>query len=505
MFDDKKIEEKILQDPFMGYDSVKDAQEDCSYTSQVEALSRLMNRESVFLSGAAGTGKTTVIKRFVDTLNAFYGGSFNIHLTATTGIAASLIGGSTIHSWSGLGVLSRRLNESSDSVLLGNAAAKGRIKYADVLVIDEISMLHAYYLDNLDLVMRKIRDDDTPFGGCQMVFVGDFMQLPPVRPREVDEDLNCGPVTESEVWRKLDPVCLYLDKVRRSADERLTKILHGIENRTDAREIKKLLASRIDAPEDSSKVYTHLYTTNKNVELFNRQKLDENQSPSMFYNSFQKGKKSVSLAKRLNIPPVLELKIDAVVMLTKNLRYGNTFLANGSLGKVVDMSRDEVLVDFNNGHTFPVSYVTEEEFEKTTFVMDDGKRVTTRALTGSVRHIPLKLGYAITVHKSQGQTFDGVKADLSKCFSPGLGYVALSRVRSLDDLILTGASSRMFSVSKSSIEMTKAVKESARRNRENFEKDFDLYEGILHDRFIMSSAWNVEESGETRRWNDLKS
>ena len=451
--------DELYSDPFIGYDSIEEASKDCIASSQVEVMCRLLNRENLFISGPAGSGKTTIIKRFISMIDAVYNGNFNIAVTASTGLAASLIEGRTIHSWSGLGIYDgvfdpKKIRQEDN---INMYKAWDSIKYVDVLIIDEISMLHAYYLDNLDTLFKLVRNNDDPFGGVQVVFLGDFMQLPPVPPREPKEGANYDYAITSEAWKDADIHYCYMDKIHRAEDEDLKHLLKTIESSKVDEKSRATIYKCLENIRNPDKSYTTLFTTNKNVDKFNQERLDENSNPSVIY----RAKKNEGLAKNVermmksrNIPETIELKVGATVIITSNIYDSSmgtkTLLAaNGSVGKVISLSPMLVVVRLNNGKHVSVHYTSNVETKKVSTVLPNGKNIEIDEIQADVSQIPLKLGYAITVHKSQGQTFDGVEVDLSNCFTPGLGYVALSRVRSSDNLIITNFTEKSLEVNSS--------------------------------------------------------
>lgn len=472
--------EKTDKEIFMGYDTFEEARADSEYTSQAETLSHMLSRKNVFISGPPGSGKSEVVKTFINLTQEQYGDKVGIAITGTTGHVASMIGGATVHSWSGIGIDITPPKYSPDSV-----------KNTDILIIDEISMLPSYYLDLIDKTCRKTKKNyNEPFGGIQVIFLGDFMQIPPVNNRDLPEEFDQRFVIHSEAWKEADLTYCYLDKVHRSKDPRLTRVLSDIENGTVTQETVDLLRARSinRIKPDPEKTYTMLYTVNKKVDKINEEELEKNPNPpKTFYRRIIKGKegtpKEIDKAmKKVKHPEEITLKEGAKVMIIKNGNYptvstggsnlkisGNKYATNGSVGTVYKLtsrqdSRDPglqnaVLVKLNSGDIISVIKTEEETYQyKTTGRNEDGSPIVSKVLLLTVSHIPLKLASAITVHKSQGQTLDGAIVDLSKCFSPGMGYVALSRVRSLDDLIVEKMDKKAFIVDKSSREIAKDMK-----------------------------------------------
>ena len=441
------------------------AHSDC--TSQAEALYYMLRGDNVMLCGQAGTGKSWVINTFCDVINQMncaldrIGRPLNITITASTGAAASLIQGQTIHSWSGLGIEvdcpdEDERDDNGFHVMKTPRwkAALKRIRLTDILIIDEISMLPAYFITNLDKLMKTARHNDKPFGGVQIIMVGDFLQLPPVDTGQLDRNgvkVDARMCFHSPAFGAAHPKYCYLDNVRRSNDDRLTNILNAMRSNNPTDEDVRLLNSRYMRPDETMQ-YTRLYTRNRNVDRYNQSRLLECQGKEMRFPSILGGdrQEAKQLKKHAAIPDSISLRPGAVVMLTQNNGdRENPNHVNGSIGKVIgfeqtdDTTKEEygVIVRFND-HTesrIDPMLITKTHKELVESYDKDGNYDGYKVkdvIDASVRFIPLKLAWAITVHKSQGQTLDGAIIDLHDSFQKGLGYVAISRVHSLDDIIL---------------------------------------------------------------------
>ncbi|MGH7157656.1 MAG: HRDC domain-containing protein [Candidatus Saccharimonadales bacterium] len=402
--------------------------------TQDQALAILESGRSVLLTGAAGTGKTYVLNKFIRRAKKR---GRSVAVTATTGLAATHLNGATIHAWSGIGV---------QDVLDKNAIAKisssrqELIRKASLLVVDEISMLHDFRLDMIDEILRGVRDNVEPFGGLQVVLCGDFFQLPPVNRRGSRQG---GFVTGSDVWRQGNFAVCYLEKqYRQSNDQDYADILNGIRKGVLTRSQLDALQARSQAVDDPFATKTQLLTVNVDVEIANQRQLDELDTELREYQMETRGSKRYieQLINSCLAPEVLRLKKGAVVMCIKNAP--DRKYANGSLGTVVDFepTTGYPVVDLVSGRTVTMK---PESWE----LMDGDKR------RAELSQVPLRLAWAITVHKSQGMTLDAARIDLSRAFVEGMGYVALSRVKSLQHLILDGLNGMALRVSQQAREI----------------------------------------------------
>lgn len=391
------------------------------------ALEILISGESALVTGAAGTGKTFLLNRFISLAKA---DKKHVSVTATTGLAATHLGGTTIHSWSGIGI--------HDSIAPGFAEniSKSRreiIEKTDILIIDEISMLHDYRLDMVDEICRLVRNDDRPFGGIQIVMCGDFFQLPPIN-RGDSRQGNF--VVESRVWHKLQPTIIYLQTQHRQNDETLINILSALREGDIRRSHAESLLARVDIEAPDSSELTELHTVNVDVDKLNSTRLQELEGDELEYHQSTTGSQNYvdNLQRSVLAPSILVLRRGALVMAVKNdpsRRY-----ANGSIGKVIDFEpgTEYPVIEFRNGKTVTMMPDTWE--------LRDGDKKR-----ASISQIPLRLAWAITVHKSQGMTLDAARIDLRKAFVEGMGYVALSRVKNLSNMYLTGINQMALRVS----------------------------------------------------------
>ena len=385
---------------------------------QAQALNVMMSGANVFLTGAPGAGKTYVLNQFVG--RAMRAGK-RLAVTASTGIAASHISGTTIHSWSGLGILDSLSSDDLKKFGGSDRLAK-RYNGVDILIIDEVSMLHGARLDMVNQLAKVLRGNDKPFGGLQIILVGDLFQLPPIsRGTNVLDFVHL-----SNAWQELDPrICYLTEQHRQQGNDKLLGLLEAMRLNELDEEHGVLLHERthLVPPEDT--VITRLYSHNIDVDAINQKHLDALPGESKSFHMFGKGSKTKleQLSKSLLAPDILELKIGAEVMFVAN-NFAEGFV-NGSRGQVMDFDGSTPIVQLTSGRKI---FVQQHSWS----LSEDGK------IRAEISQLPLRLAWAITIHKSQGMSLDAAEIDLSKAFTPGMGYVALSRVRSLGGLYLQG-------------------------------------------------------------------
>jgi len=395
--------------------------------NQEQALAILKSGYNVFLTGSAGTGKTYVLNKYIQYLKAR---KVPVSITASTGIAATHLQGTTIHAWSGIGIKDslslRNLRDLKEKKYL-----KKHIEKTKVLIIDEISMLHKKQFDLVNEVLQFFRENDKAFGGIQVVLCGDFFQLPPIGTSgETNRDKFCF---MSQSWLNANLSVCYLTDQYRQTDSELNDILNEIrQGRISDRSVALLQSSKdtIDTEEP-----TRLYTHNIDVDRINTAHIAEIKGRKKLFKAKVKGnlKLAETIKRSIMAPETLELKKEAKVMFVKN-NYEKGYL-NGSLGKVLRYNDEGYpVIQLNNGYEItaePEDWRIEDETGK---------------LLVSYVQVPLRLAWAITVHKSQGMTLDSAVMDLSKTFEKGQGYVALSRVKGMDGLQLKGFNSTALEV-----------------------------------------------------------
>jgi ATP-dependent DNA helicase PIF1 len=409
--------------------------------TQDEALALLKTGASIFLTGQPGSGKTHTVNRYVRELQLR---GVGYAYTASTGIAATHGHGVTVHAWSGIGVR-ETLSRRDLDVLSTNRRLAARIEKTKVLIIDEISMLPARALSLVDSVCRHIRGMQTPFGGLQVVLVGDFFQLPPVVRRDREDSmlqLSGGSDTfgaefayASPAWRDLAPTVCYISEQHRQIDVAFLDVLAAIRSNACIGTHRDRLASRLVGRDQLPAACTRLFTHNAAVDDINQQQLAKLPGKAHVFAMITKGPEAFvrTLQRGCLSPERLELKQGAVVMFTKNDPAGR--YVNGTLGAVDDFDAEDgySVVRTRGGKRILA--------EPSKWKIEEAGRER-----ASITQVPLRLAWAMTVHKSQGMSLDAAVIDLSRAFEYGQGYVALSRLRALSGLHLLGLNERALRV-----------------------------------------------------------
>lgn len=410
--------------------------------TQEEALAVLKCGYNVFITGAAGSGKTYLLREYIEYLRKH---GIGVGVTASTGIAATHLDGTTIHSWSGLG-MKDILDEDDLRKLSRKPYLKERFKKTSVLIIDEISMLSQEQFESLNLICQKLKKNERNFGGMQIILCGDFFQLPPVGKEDAF-------ICESEVWQRTNFKVCYLEEQYRHLDKKFVTILDSVRNNQVIGKTLELLNKTLTKSEDVSNKITKLYTHNANVDEINSQELSAMPGRGTTYKMTGYGDEHLvkNLKNSCLASEELVLKKGALVMFLKNnfeLGY-----VNGTLGTISECESGEnpiVLTKDGRHITVPLANWEIED--------EQGKNVL-----AMVQQYPLRLAWAITVHKSQGMTLDEALVDLSHSFTPGMGYVALSRVRTLAGLHLLGFNDIALKVSNKAIKLDKIFIEQSKK------------------------------------------
>lgn len=383
--------------------------------------------DNCLLSGEAGSGKSYLVKALVNFLRQH---RINVAVTGSTGVASFNIGGQTLHSFAGLGLADEPADQLIASVRK-KEKVRQRIRSTHVLFLDEISMIKGDLLDKVNAVFRAIRFSNEPFGGCQVVFIGDWLQLAPVFKGQEMQEL----AFESLAWRAADIQTVVLkEQMRQQTDKVLLNVLNDI--RTGNTSSLHLLDARIDAPFPKDGIEpVRIFCKNVDVDGHNKERLRMLSTPAKVFQASDTGSDYhlASLDKNCPAPKWLELKVGAQVMLLKNENI-DLGLCNGSIGIVKEFVNGGVKVQFPK----TAAIITHNEWEmKDQEVGADGKM---RAKVKATRsQIPLKVCYAVTVHKVQGTTLDRAVVDMAEAFAAGQAYCALSRVRDLESLSIVGS------------------------------------------------------------------
>lgn len=419
---------------------------------QSTALKILKTGQNVFLTGSAGTGKTHILNDFV-----LYLKSRKIipTIVAPTGIAASHLNGQTIHSYFSLGIRDS-IDEEFISLLLDKKYLQTRFKKLKILIIDEISMVSPNVFSSIDKILRAFKQSDEPFAGIQVILSGDFFQLPPIS-RNRDEKRFAW---QSPSWKELDLQTCYLEKKFRQDDNQLIFVLDEIRSGQVSQRSHDILNARLQKDLDIDFTPTKLYTHNMDVDRINNDELRSIDKESQLFKYTSEGAKSniEKLFKSALVQEELTLKKDAVVMFIKN--NPEKHYINGTTGVVIDFSKDEVklpIVKLSNG------YIVKVEYEDWTIENDKGK------IQAKISQIPLKLAWAITIHKSQGMTLDAAQIDLSKTFEVGQGYVALSRIKNIEGLKLMGFNDNALSVDSLILSIDPRIKQASKKAADKIE------------------------------------
>lgn len=502
---------------------------------QSSALDILKTGQNVFLTGSAGSGKTYTLNQYINYLRAR---RVPVAVTASTGIAATHMNGTTIHSWSGIGIKDE-LSDRDLTNLSRKQFLADRLKDTAVLIIDEISMLHAKQLNLVNQVLKHVRKNDAAFGGIQVVVAGDFFQLPPIGSK--GESNREKFAFMSEAWLDAKFHICYLSEQHRQVSEAanggldLDDILNQIRRQEVTFEAIAALEATFDQNVDIKR--TRLYTHNLNVNKINDKELAALEGETMRFEATATGDSKLveTLKKTVRTQDELILKVGAKVMFIKN----NTELgvSNGTMGELigfaavkVDDSQNDSNALIDNEDGVDTNNTTDSETDTAKSDKDNAKKdqknpKSKKAVTqkmpvvrlnsgreviaepeewniedetgdvlASYLQVPLCLAWAITIHKSQGMTLDAAEIDLSRTFELGQGYVALSRLKSLAGLQLLG-------MNKMSLQLDPLARGADKRFLE-LSEDADANYAMLdeksmtqaHDKFILKSGGTLSKS-----------
>lgn len=474
--------------------------------TQDQALNILKTGANVFLTGEPGAGKTHTVNTLVNYLRVC---DVLPAITASTGIAATHIGGMTIHSWSGIGIKTK-LDKYDLDKIASNEYVSRRVKRTRVLIIDEISMLSANMLDMVDMVCREIKQNGEPFGGIQIILVGDFFQLPPIIKKDflekefsqkqnsliAEAKLARVFAYESGAWERARLVVCYLAEQHRQDDKDFLSVLSGIRANNFSQIHRKFINARqigqSDIPKEAMNI-TKLFSHNIDVDRVNNTELAKIEKEIKSFKMSANGNdKIVETLKRGCLSPEnLELKIGAVVMCTKNNQKEK--FVNGTLGAVAGFEEfsGHPIIKTINGRSIvvaPMDWTVEE----------NGK------IRAQITQIPLRLAWAITVHKSQGMSMDAAVMDLSQVFEFGQGYVALSRIRRLSGLYLLGINEHALKVSPEVLEKDIDFKKKSEEAINVFGKLSTEELKKMCDNFIVAYGGKMKKNSTPTQASPLK-
>lgn len=434
-----------------------------------DVINLIDDGNNLFITGGGGVGKSYLLNK----LKEHYKNTLAI--TSTTGISALNVGGQTLHSWSYVGICDKPVDETVHKIY-HNPIAYKKIILAEKLAIDEISMLDNLTMDYISNVLKKIRENEKPFGGIQIILVGDFFQLPPVGLEQIEEKDFCF---KTNTWKELDLTTVYLKKVHRQKDIDYINALNNIRiGKTNIADLAVFYKRDVEPNLTLNKDLLQIFPTNASAEAYNKNCFNEIDAESHLFVSTDyiykyeddengrrilfdvKSKKEFSIAdfncmkmfdNNCKALRRLELKVGCRVMLLKNLDTKKG-LVNGSCGTVSNISKEasdnkEVIVKFDNGLELTIQPA---EFS----YQQDGKVKIERV------QIPLTLAYAITVHKSQGMTFDNLVVNMDRIFDYGQAYVALSRTKTLEGLTLKGFNHNLIAANDEVVEFYTSVENS---------------------------------------------
>ncbi len=477
--------------------------------TQAQALAIMKTGVNVYLTGSAGSGKTHTLREYIKWLDEH---AITVAITASTGIAATHMNGQTIHGWAGIGIRDT-LTERDLEYIEEKQYLWQRFQKARVLIIDEVSMLHGYRLDMVDRVCRRLKRSDLPFGGLQVILSGDFFQLPPVtksvprvaEPQAYTEDLwgefsqeeelpKSDLIVHSRAWKDMKPAICYLTEQHRQEDDEFLEVLNAIRTASvDELHIERI-QSRYNA-DVSAALPTKLYTHNVDVDAINLAELAKLPGDPKEFAMAGRGRDALveSLKKSCLAPESLKLKVGAEVMFIKNNFEAG--YVNGTRGKIVGFdARGEPIVEiYATGRRVTVAAADWE-------VEENGK------VKAVITQYPLRLAWAITIHKSQGMSLDSAEIDLSKTFTYGMGYVALSRVRTLGGVRLVGFSPNALQMDPEVLMLDERLQEESRANDALFGKLSKEDQAKLEHEFILRMGGKIiaEKKEKAKRSGSIK-
>lgn len=391
-------------------------------------INLLRTGENVFITGHAGTGKSYILRKLKEKYKK------SLTITSTTGIAAVNVKGQTLHSWAGVG-LCRNTIAATVEKIKGRPSQYRQILKCKMLAVDEVSMLNMETLEYVNSVLKLVRENDAPFGGIQVILIGDFFQLPPV---EKENDIEKKYCFDSSVWDDLNLKNVVLQKNYRQSEEKFGRALSNMRVNKLTEEDIDLLSSRCIDYDTSDSNMLHIFSTNEEANRYNAVKFNALDEPAKVFTArdgVYRGKELVYedftdkenfilefFNKNCRAEREIILKKGTKVMLLVNMDFDKG-LINGACGTIMEFGENSIIINFDNGVN---ANIPRHEFE---YYYNDS--------VAAVRlQYPLKLAYGITIHKSQGMTLDKLVVDCGRIFERGQVYVAMSRVKTLEGLYL---------------------------------------------------------------------
>ena len=455
--------------------------------TQKQALDILKMGHNVFLTGEPGSGKTHTINEYVAYLRRH---GIEPAITASTGISATHIGGMTIHSWSGIGIKNALDSRELKRIALSKYISK-RVKRAKVLIIDEVSMLSSQTFSMVDAVCREIKKNSDPFGGIQIVLVGDFFQLPPIIKTQLKNDTQKTLLSElsglfaydSPLWRRAKLSVCYLTEQHRQDDSNFLELLSAIRRNNFNDSHLRHIETRKIAYDSAPKTAPKLFSYNVDVDHVNNEILDTLKGESKVFTMFSQGPEPLvlMLKKGCLSPNTLCLKSGAAVMFTKN--NAKEGFVNGTLGIVEKFAEhtQEPIVKTRNGRMIKTQTMD--------WTIEENGKVRAR-----ITQLPLRLAWAITVHKSQGMSLDEATMDLGNVFEFGQGYVALSRLRRLSGLHLLGFNDHAFKVHPEVLKKDVEFQEQSVKAKADFSSIIKDDVKKISEQFIILCGGKIQEN-----------
>lgn len=442
---------------------------------QDNALNILKTGVNAFLTWSAGTGKTYVLNAYIKYLKER---GVSVAVTASTGIAATHIWGQTIHSWSGIGIKDQ-ITQRDLVFIAKRKKIKRHLEETKVLIIDEISMLSGITLENINTVCQYFKQNFEPFGGMQVVFSGDFFQLPPIIKNMNKVEQKFAFMTP--IWVQSDlTICYLTDQYRQKKQDLLDNTLELIRSGDKMEVVREQLHEKVIEgvkDEDCIKLITH----NTQADTINSKHLEKIESKECIYHAETHGDKAIvrSLKNSVLAPETLKLKLWAKVMFVRNKPESG--YQNGTLGEVIGFdSMDFPIVETIDKKQIivgPEDWVIEDEWF---------------GPIASYTQIPLRLAWAITIHKSQGMTLNSAHIDLSHAFEPGQGYVALSRVRDWDGLYLENFNEIALHLDPLAMKADTRFGELSQEHEKRFNTLSQKEKDKLQNDFIIASEWTTD-------------